>query len=336
MGNWDKQKNVKMGSDGGSLFDVLNYSGLDKAPERFKLVEGTMRLQFLPFVITTKMHPLVADKQLEIGDQFYNIALTVHKNVGANKSSQICPKKNFGKPCPICEAGDVFYKAGDKISSSALWPARRLFYNVVDMAEVEKGVQIFETSEKGFGKKLLSAQSAAERDPDMIESCPDAYFADVENGMTVKVVVDMATFINDEGVKSTPYPEASSITMAPRKRNEVVLVSELAEAAIPLDACVTLKSYEELEALFTGGSDEDDAEDTPQVKKPNANKVVENYKPAKDEKPVKKVVEEDVENRCPNGHVFGKDNGGHKDCDDCPLPLYKKCRVAGKEELDIF
>lgn len=318
MADWGNRKKVVSG--GGGNFSVLDLKRVEGTHEFFKLVEGANRIEILPYVAESKDHPLIAKGALEKGDLDYNLAVYVHKNIGAAGGSYVCPQFTYKKPCPICEAMEAYRKAGKEDESKALFPAQRLFYNVLDNMDRDKGVQIFETNAKYFQKPLEAADKDSQTDEDIQEKCPDAYFADVKNGLTVKVVGSKEKFNGKE------FIQASSITLLPRKES----VKEFAKDVVPFDQCLKLHTYDELEAIFTGADvdepeEEDEAPPPAKAKKPPVDD--DDEPPAKS---AKKAVVEDDEPTCPvNPKWWGVGNDTHPECSKCDNKTFKACMKAG-------
>lgn len=97
----------------------------------------------------------------EAGDIDYELDLFVHRFVGSSKKQFVCPKANFGKPCPICEKKDEYGWREDKDFYdkyvAPLSPKQRVFYLIWDRKNEEteaKGVQIWDSSYH-FTKKQI-------------------------------------------------------------------------------------------------------------------------------------------------------------------------------------
>ena len=56
------------------------------------------------------------------------------------------------KACPICEAAEAAKKEGDEKTNEALYAKKKVYYNVIDNSERDKGVKIFESNIKYFQK----------------------------------------------------------------------------------------------------------------------------------------------------------------------------------------
>jgi len=348
--DFSKRRSVRSGGKG---FSALDFSGLSKVPETFKLVKGSNKIEILPYEASSKMHPLVLSGALKKGDPDYNIILYIHDFVGPSKAKFICPNKNYNKPCPICEASAAAKESGDQETADKLFPKRKVYYNVVDIMNRDKGVQIFESNVKYFQKPLESADADALVEKDAQEALAEderddvyvgyTFFADTgKGGRTVKISGSEETFGGNK------FIQASNISFLKRKESVTPLLADV----IPLDTCIKLASYEEIEAAFMGeDATEEEGEEDEALPKKSAKKAVvedEDDEPAPVKKPAKKaVVEDDEEDEAPpakapkgktdddftcgSGHTFGKDNGlFDDDCDACPIARYRNCAKASR------
>lgn len=311
--NWGKRREIKSAGSGGAKFMALDFSAYDV--EQFKLKLGNNRIEILPFTVTSKMHPLVAEGKLAKGDLDYNVIVKTHNNIGPSKKSVVCPSM-YGKACPICEAAEAAKKAGDEKTNEALYAKKKVYYNVIDNSERDKGVKIFESNIKYFQKPLEVADANCEED------FPGKFFADINKGLTVKILGGEETFNNNK------FIQASSITFVERKEG----VKEFADKVIPLDQCIKLLSYEELENLMMGvgvaEDEEEDGVDTPPAKKVSKPSAEEDDTPT----PKKVTAEATPDTECPNGFPWGDAvNGDHGECDECPGKLYARCAKSAKK-----
>lgn len=309
MGDWGNRREIKSGSGGGAKFMALDLSEYEV--EQFKLKQGNNRIEILPYEISSNMHPLVHTGKMKKGQLDYNVIVKVHTNVGPSKKTVVCPYQ-YGKPCPICEAAIAAKNAGDTKTNEALYAKTKVYYNIVDNSERDKGIKIFETSIKGFQKPLEVVDLNSEED------FPGKFFADTDNGLTIKVLGGEAEFGGHK------YIEASSISFVDRKES----VKSFVKDVIPLDKCIKLLSYDDLEALMMGaGGDEEEEEDEDTPKKKVAKPPVEED----EDTPAPKAKSEE-EGECPNGFPFGDAvNSDHAECDDCPTKLYSRCVKAAKK-----
>lgn len=309
--NWGNRREIPTGGGGG------NFTGLDfgdREVKFFKLKEGMNRIEILPYTITTNMHPLVVQGRYQKGNSDYNIVLYVHRSIGPGKRSIICPSQ-YGKPCPICEAAKAAKDEGDKATNDALYARRRVFYNVVDNADRDAGVQLFETNIKYFQKPLETADKYCATD------FPGKFFPSIKDGLTISVLGAKDSFNGNE------FIQASSITFV----NRTLPVAQFEKDVIPLDQCIKLKSYEEIENIMMGVDTGDDEEEAPQVERPAVEETKTEEAPSVEEtKEDAPPTESDTD--CPHGFPFGDAvHADHKECDDCPERMYMACVKAARK-----
>jgi hypothetical protein len=87
----------------------------------------------------------VACGSLDIGDFDYVMDIWVHRRVGASNTSVVCPKKNYNHPCPICEEVQKLRNDGNE-DYKQMQASRRVYYNIIDMENREKGIMILSAS----------------------------------------------------------------------------------------------------------------------------------------------------------------------------------------------
>ena len=91
-----------------------------------------------------------------------------HYNVGDHKGGIVCPKRNFGESCPICEFASSLWKGGvesndeeSKKLAKSLFVRARYFSPVVVRGREEEGVKMY-----GYGKRAYENLLGYILDPD--------------------------------------------------------------------------------------------------------------------------------------------------------------------------
>lgn len=128
-----------------------------------------------------------------------------HKGIGPDKKTLVCIKFQLKEECPICVAVDAMFKTKDKEDiayAKKLVGKRRIYWNIVDLKEPEKGVQVWMT-----GTDIQDT---------VIDYCTNPKWGDITNPFTGRNV-DIK-FTPKEKTKSgyneyvvTPEPSASEI-----------------------------------------------------------------------------------------------------------------------------
>jgi hypothetical protein len=290
--------------------------------EMFQAKKGTNKIDIIPF----------RNKE---GKAVHFFEFYRHTGVGVNNAMVICPNKteDKGKPCPICEERTKLKAAGhawDSDEMKAVSPKRRVIYNVIDHAEPEKGIKLFETSQYSFSKKLLEEAWVEDEDGEKTDEM--LIFADLEDGKTI-------SFKGREKVFNgrTSISEFDSFVFLDRKKP---YSEKMLSKAHPLDTLLITKTYKELQDMWLGAPEEDeDDEPTPVKAKPvdddddddvpfaGKTMVADDDDDESEAKPRKKKVEA-VAQECPEGNVFGKHFDKYEECDDCPQEFRKPCQKA--------
>ena len=81
--------------------------------------------------------PKVGDNTIRVlppidGNDGWDYEIWVHKNVGPNNSTYLCPNKMKGKPCPICNAAKAAQDAGEQDEAAALIPKKNYVAWIID------------------------------------------------------------------------------------------------------------------------------------------------------------------------------------------------------------
>jgi hypothetical protein len=66
------------------------------------------------------------------GADHYGYTVHVHRQIGADNSTYLCPRKMLNKPCPICEAAKEAKDAGEADEAKALGTSERIISWVLD------------------------------------------------------------------------------------------------------------------------------------------------------------------------------------------------------------
>ncbi len=301
----------------------LNISGIENF-ERFKPnYKKVMKLDIIPYIISTKNHP----QKMKIGYEDYLLDIFVHKSIGAdNKESVLCLKRTFGKPCPICEEAARLKDAGDDDGAKNIKPKRRVIYNVINTLEDPEKITLLDISHFFFEKELLDELKANFGDDEL------PIFSDLEDGLTIKC---RAT---EEKYNGNPFPKFKSFGF--EKRDEAY-DEEILERAFPLDAMLNVLTYDEVSAIFYCTDEDEDDDDDELVKveleKEDPKKVKRKAREAKKlakqkakeaEEAEAKDKSDDEELTCPHGHTYAEENMDHSECDEDLCDCYDACSEA--------
>jgi hypothetical protein len=281
-------------------------------------------IDVIPYLIATKNHPEVHADRMDIGDEDYFLEYWVHSRIGpGGDKSVICRERMYGEACPVCEYRKELEKQGatdDEIR--ALYARHRVAYNVINLDDRKKGIQVFEVSFSLFHKEL---KSKLNRNP---EGWFD--FSDIEDGKTIRFYSESTS---GGGFKYNSYKDFS---FEDRKRqyseNDI-------ERAIPLDDLLFVPTYDEAKSLFEGrtvvrddASDSDGSSDDASDASDDYDDEVSDDSVKEEPKAERKVEEKKKKSSsgCPYGHVFGEDNGKTDDCTECDDDTWDACNKKKK------
>ena len=307
---------AKRRNEGGKTSGVLDTGKVEGNVTFYKLKKGKQSLDVIPFEVTSKHHPQGFKKD----DIDYKLDIFVHNNVGANNEKVVCLQHTFGKPCPICEDRQQLMDAGaewDDEEVKALKSKRRCYYNVIDLDEQDKGIQLLDISFYWFEKEVYEeAESAG---PEF--SC----FADLEEGYTIEFRGA------EEKFKGKPLIKPKSYGFVERDAYD----EEILDKVFPLDAMLKVPTYEEVQSMYLGmeaESEEEEEEKEEPARKRKA-KVVE---VEEEQEEVEEEVDEDLDDIpvCPYGHIIGKDHKCKEECDECEDDDFEACAEIAEQLVE--
>jgi len=284
-------------------------------------------IDIIPFYAGSNFPQIDKRNPVEKDDEVYVLDLFTHTNVGPAKEMIVCPTKNYGQPCPICDEIDrrINEDNAEWEDYKELAPKRRCAYNIIcydsDKQE-KKGIQIWEVSHK-YSEKILTAlaKNSAARGGGVIAYCDPS--KDV--GQTISFEVANDTYRTISGHKLLP-------------RNYDIS-DKIIESTFSLDDHIVLLSYEQIKEKAFRSKPEDEAEEKPERggRRGRVEESEEEEKPTRgrrgrgeeddidDEKLMRKKREEEKEKlECVAGGEFGVDFDQYKNCDDCDI--FDECK----------
>lgn len=131
----------------------------------YKLKPGKALLDVIPFV-TGKNNPMADEGML-----WWERTFHVHRNVGPNQSTYVCPALTANKPCPICEEkarimkndpSDEEFKAAKELNPK-MWQLVQLR----DRNDTDKGIQILALSYYRFGEEVKNSIDAGDEEENL-------------------------------------------------------------------------------------------------------------------------------------------------------------------------
>jgi hypothetical protein len=232
--------------------------------------EGSHRIDIVPYEVGR------GNPYADPGELYYERTVFVHRGIGPNNAGYVCPAKESGKPCPICEyRGELASDPeADQKLADQLKPKERQIWLVYVHKEPDKGVQLWEFSHWNFGRLLDKRRKRAEEDEDYIKD-----FDDPEAGATLKVDFD------EERGAGYSFLVASSIDFKPRRDG---LDEELLDHGICLDELLKVEPYDKLKAVLFQTEEDEPEEEEESPKKRSGRKKPEPKETTADEVGIEK------------------------------------------------
>lgn len=305
--------------------------GKDRDIKFYKPKEGVNKLNIIPFEITNKMNPIVKSKDTdaEIGSLDMLLDIWVHRYTGPDNVDVLCPKKNYGKSCPLCDKYQEKYSEGKEKEAKDFRATRRAIINVQPIIQGEpQPLQVFDVSHWLFMKELLEEAHACKDGEDIVE------FANIDSGKIVKFRLTL------EPWGKTFKPDFKSFNFLDRKEE---LEDKLIDEAISFDkGLLPLLSAEEIEKVMYGQDEDEDEPSKSDKPSPERDEEEDDPPPRKvdrdpddeddeEEDPPPKKKKEDKSDtkkgKCPSGHEWGEADD-HKECKDCPKSTWDECMEA--------
>lgn len=280
-------------------------------------------IDIVPFIAGNKCPTKFGN--MRPGEWAYVLDLYCHQNVGPGKAMVVCPARNYGEPCCICEDVDILIQQGIEWNDIPHAPKRRCVYNVLvmDTAETEAlGIQIWEVSFE-YSEKAIVGLAKSPRGGGLVA------FADPSKELGRSIVFD---------VGSDTYKK---ITGHRFEMREYDIPDEILEMAIPLDELIVVHDNEELKKMMWGSAGRPTQPQEAAVKEviqqPSslrstlrsrgtnviANNEGESATPAVATPEPQKLP---TELACEFGAEFGSDYGKYGECDTCEKA--QKCAEA--------
>jgi len=228
------------------------YLNLPNNMPIFKAEENTKpKLDFIPYIVSDENHPDRYDEEgiATPGTLWYKRPFAIHRQVGVDNDTVVCPRSVSASDCPICD-----YRESKLRSGEAEWdddairqtkPSNRNLYVVIPIGskEHDEVPHIFDISEYCYQELLYEE---LEERPEM------GVFPSLDEGLTLKIR------FAEESIGDTSFPIARRIDFYERDRP---YDESLLEDIPDLDEMLRVLSVQELEAKFFEISESDYADD---------------------------------------------------------------------------
>jgi len=212
---------------------------------------GAYRIDVMSF-IANKSNPGAKGKD---GVIYFTRRYFAHRGVGANNDMVVCPKMTIGQKCPICEARAKLLKDPDADEEviTSLAPKKRNLFLVRDVgakSDDPTETMVLDISDFLFPKQLFEKIDNA--DPDDDDESRYEFFADPEDGSTLKLIA------SEESFNGQAFRKVSDIEFKPRKQ---AYDPEIVEEMPCLDDMLIIEPYAKLKSIFLENDDIEDEDD---------------------------------------------------------------------------
>lgn len=312
----------------------FGYLKLPEDIKEFKNNTDQNKIDIIPYIITDENNPDVTICNLEIGQPWYRRPFYVHKNVGPNEETVVCPT-TFGKKCPICEYVAKRKKEGAEYEDiKDLYRKLRYLYVVIpiDDEDHEEEMHVWDISDFLFERKLVD---------EIKKGNVDVEFASPVEGQTLKV-----RWIEEQFGKNK-FGKAGAVDGLDRDPYDEKII----EDAPNLDEVLEVHSYKKLEMMFLDLEEADVEEDEVEKEKPVRKSYRTNRKEQEEQQ--EEEQQEETSNKrtyrksssvqknspknksskkdeCPHGYEFGVDTEEYEECEKCKV--YDACLDAKLEK----
>lgn len=201
----------------------------------FKIKQtGTTRLDVIPFV-AGKSNP-----DADEGFQHFQRTYYAHWVPGLNNrnSAYCCTAETFkgsNKRCPVCDWIARNRQTADQDLLNSIKVKTRMLWNVIDLNEKAKGIQIWDTAYwRSFGEMLKDAIKVSSK---------YSHFDDPVEGMTVQLSIK-------ENKSGFGKFEIARVDLVPRDDQ---YDEDIVDKAYCLDECLLMADYDEITAMLDQG-----------------------------------------------------------------------------------
>lgn len=270
-------------------------------------------IDIIPF-ITGANFPKYND--IAEGRWYYVVKVYVHKNVGPGKAQVVCPAKNYGNPCPICDEVERLIRDGMEWEDIPITAKHQCLYNVLVMDNEDtesKGVQIWDVP-YAYSEKAISSLARAPRGGGFIP------FSNPDKSLGKSIAFD---------VGSDTYKKITGHRFVDRDYD---IPDDILAQAKQLDQLLIVHSAEEISKILYGSSGKPtDTQTAPQEETPAPSTRRSLLARGGSSAPPKTTPEPEPpptsgDDQCPSGMQFGVDIDKYDECSTCDA--YQPCAEA--------
>ncbi|KKK50356.1 hypothetical protein LCGC14_3125820, partial [marine sediment metagenome] len=225
-----------------------SYLTLPKDVKLFKEKVGRIKVDILPYTVELENHldyNKDAPDSAHVGNLWYKKPILIHRGIGPERNSYICPKSAGKTKCPICEERSRQFADGADAADVPGRIGKRNIYAVIPIGnkDYEEEVHIWDIAQGNFQEQL---------NQDLEESPESGIFPDLEDGLTLSIR------FSEESFDKNKYAKATRIDF---KDRDETYDEEILDEVPHLDSIINVLSYKELEAAFLELDEEDEDKD---------------------------------------------------------------------------
>lgn len=366
-GRYQRRTETNEDNTGARGTQALDTRSVNLKFYKFGEVKKYYDVNILPFRVG-RNNPAVVAGELREGDWDYSVDYFVHKNVGPDKGTYICPKKTYGKACPMCEEAQRLSDEQGTDAARGMWASKRSLLCVQPLDERGRGDDVpmlLDCAYNNFTHDLTDASTACMRGDGVVDFAnPGAAGREV------------SFQIGEESMGGgRKYKIAKNFAF--NKRREEIPDSVL-DAVPCLDSLLVVSTKEDIETAMFGGPSDDTRDDddrrggrdqerggrdydrgqSRRDDEPPSRGYDREERSPRDEQPQERTLrgsdgrdfqdpfpdqptnldrggrdqerpqETRSEEKCPHGYCFGTDCDRKSMCPDCPDSIYGRCKRA--------
>jgi len=170
-GRYQRRTETNEDNTGARGTQALDTRSVNLKFYKFGEVKKYYDVNILPFRVG-RNNPAVVAGELREGDWDYSVDYFVHKNVGPDKGTYICPKKTYGKACPMCEEAQRLSDENGSDAAKGMWASKRSLLCVQPLDERGRGDDVpmlLDCAYNNFTHDLTDASTACMRGDGVVD-----------------------------------------------------------------------------------------------------------------------------------------------------------------------
>ena len=321
------------GGFGSGIIDLTKAGDLKVQKYEPEYKKGNL-IDLIPFIVTQDWYKDLRQPPdgsvttgVNVGEPDYLMAIPVHKGVGPEKRQMLCIRSAFGNSCYICEERfaemDKDEDEQDEQKIKDLKPSWRCFYTIFNYDEPDKDFQLWpDVSWWNWEKPMQEDLEIGDAETPII--------SDPVEGLSIEFTGKKKKLGKSE------FMEGQAFEFLERQPYD----DNVYDAAFPLDAMLTIPTYEDTRQAYLGmGGDSGGEETAPETAQGrtrtssrDAGRSAQRPRSRSRQQPEKETPSADDDipfdggsERCPEGGTFGVHAGNIPGCEKCEEALFQEC-----------